>query len=132
MKEAKMYEFIKSPSDVLALKLSGSITGEDLDAIMDRVEDLFVKFDKIQLYVETHGIKSLEFSAMPHHFTRAFPLFSDLGKFGRVAVVADQAWMRVLTRLESALLPNVSYRVFEPEERKEALDWVYGKEFVAA
>jgi hypothetical protein len=132
MKEAKMFEFIKSPPDVLALKLSGSITGKDLDAIMDRVEDLFVKYDKINLYVETHGIKALEFSAMPHHFTRAFPLFSKLGKFGRVAVVADQAWMRVLTRLESALLPNVSYRVFEPEERKEALDWVYGKEFVTA
>lgn len=127
-----MYEFIKSPPDVLALKLSGSISGDDLDAIMDRVEDLIVKFPKVQFYVETHDIKGFEFSAMPHHFNRAFPLFSNLKKFERVAVVADQAWMRVLTRLESALLPYVSYRVYEPKERQEALDFAFGKEKVPA
>ena len=48
---------------------------------------------------------------MPHHFSRSFPLFGKLDRFGRVAVVADQAWVRVLTRFESAVLPYVSYRV---------------------
>jgi SpoIIAA-like len=49
-----------------------------------------------------------------------------------VAVVADQAWMRVLTRLESAMLPHISYRVYELDEREEALNWARGKELVAA
>ena len=35
----------------------------------------------------------------------------------RVAVVADQVWIRALTRIESALLPHISYRVFKPEDR---------------
>ena len=43
-----------------------------------------------------------------------------------VAVVADQAWVRVGTRLESALLPFISYQTFLPEEREEALAWVRG------
>jgi hypothetical protein len=33
-----MHKFIDSPDDVLALEVSGTITGEDLDAIMDRTE----------------------------------------------------------------------------------------------
>jgi hypothetical protein len=41
-----------------------------------------------------------------------------------VAVVADQAWVRAGTRIESALLPFVSYRVFMPAQRDEALAWV--------
>ena len=127
-----MLEFIKSPDDVLAVKLTGTITGKDLDAVMDRLEDMFVKPGKIHFYVETRGIEALQFSALPHHFNRSFPLFSKLDRFGRVAVVADQAWMRVLTRFESAVLPFVSYRVFEPEERKEALDFAFGKELVRA
>ena len=122
-----MLEFIKSPDDVLAVKLTGTITGKDLDAVMDRIEDMFVKPGKIHFYVETRGIEGLEFSALPHHLNRSFPLFSKLDRFGRVAVVADQAWVRVLTRFESAVLPFVSYRVFEPEERKEALDFAFGK-----
>ena len=127
-----MLEFIKSPNDVLAVKPTGTITGKDLDAILDKAEDIISTPAKLNFYVETKGIEGLELSAMPHHFSRSFPLFSKLDRFGRVAVVADQAWIRVLTRFESALLPYVSYRVFEPEERKEALDFAYGKELIPA
>jgi len=127
-----MHEFITSPDDVLALKISGTITGEDLDSIMDRTEEIMAKHDKIHVYVETHGIEGMQLSPLPHHMSRAFPLFGKLDRFGRVAVVSDQAWMRVGTRLESAMLPNISYRVCEPEERDEALAWALGKETVAA
>jgi hypothetical protein len=41
-------------------------------------------------------------------------------------VVADQAWVRLGTRIESVLLPFISYRVFEPDQRNEALAWVRG------
>ena len=127
-----MHKFIKSPDDVLAVELSGTITGEDLDAIMDRTDEIMAKHDKIHVYCETHGITGLQLSAMPHHMGRAFPLFGKLDRFGRVAVVADQAWMRAGTRLESAMLPNISYRVYEPEERAEALEWALGKQLATA
>ena len=127
-----MLEFIKSPEDVLAVKLTGTITGKDLDMILDRVEDIVVKPRKIHFYVETKGIEGIELSALPHHFNRSYPLFSKLDRFGRVAVVADQTWVRVLTQFESALLPFVSYRVYEPEERKDALDFAFGKELIPA
>jgi hypothetical protein len=126
-----MHEFIPSPDDVLALRISGTVTGDDLEPIMDRTEAIMAKHDKIHVFVETQGIDGLQLSAMPHYLNRAFPLFGKLGHFGRVAVVADQAWMRVATRLESAVLPNISYRVFEPAQRAEALDWAVGKKIVA-
>jgi hypothetical protein len=58
---------------------------------------------------------------------RAMPLFGRLNRFGRVAVVADQAWVRVGTRVESAVLPHISYRTYMPQERHEALEWVVGR-----
>jgi len=126
-----MHELLKSPDDVLAVKLSGTITGEDLDAIMDRTDEIMAKHDKIHVYCETHGVEGLQLSAMPHHMSRAFPLFGKMNRFGRVAVVSDQAWMRAGSRLESAMLPNVSYRVCKPEEREEALAWALGEPAVA-
>ena len=127
-----MHKFLNSPDDVLALEISGTITGEDLDAIMDRTEAIMARHDKIHVFVETRDIEGMQLSALPHHMSRAFPLFSKLDRFGRVAVVSDQAWMRVGTRLESAFLPNISYRVCKPEERDEALQWALGREKVAA
>jgi hypothetical protein len=118
-----MLEFIESPDDAITLKISGAINGKDLDSIMDRLDAVMERHDKVHMFVETQGISSLELASLPHYFSRAMPLFGKLNRFGRVAVVSDQAWIRVGTRIESAILPFINYRVFEPTERDEALAW---------
>jgi len=120
-----MLEIIASPDDVIALKISGSIKGQDLDTIMDRLDAVMSSHDKVHVFVETHGIAGLELASLPHYFGRAMPLFGKLNHFGRVAVVADQAWIRVGTRMESAMLPMISYRTYEPDQRDTALTWVF-------
>lgn len=121
-----MLEELDSVDDVLAIRVSHKITGADLDAIMDRLDALMAKHDKTHVFVETHAIDGLELTSLPGYIGRALPLFGKLDRFGRVGVVADQGWIRAGTRLESALLPNIKYRVYEPDERAEALAWVTG------
>jgi hypothetical protein len=127
-----MLKFLKSPDDVLAVTYTGHITSKDLDAAVDKLETMLAKPGKIHFFIEMRKLDGIELSAMPRHISRSLPLFGKLDRFGRVAVVADQAWMRVLTRLESAMVPHVHYRVYEPSEREEALNWARGKELVAA
>ena len=127
-----MHEFIDSPDDVIALKVSKKISGDDLSAIMDRLDSVMASHDKVHVFVETHDIDGIEVTAMPSYMARAMPLFGKLDRFGRVAVVADQAWIRAGTRLESAMLPNISYRVYMPEERDDAFAWASGKGSAAA
>ena len=121
-----MVDFIPGPDDAVALRISGKITGSDLDAIMGRLDEVMASNERVHIYVETHSIDGIELTGLPSYMTRAMPLFGKLGRFGRVAVVADQAWVRAGTRLESALLPDISYRTYMPEERDEALAWVLG------
>ena len=119
-----MLEMIDSPDDVIALRVSRKITGGDLEIIMDRLDEVMTKHPKVHVFVETRSIDGIEISSLPSYMSRALPLFGKLDRFGRVAVVADQAWVRVGTRMESALLPNISYRTYLPKEREEALAWV--------
>ena len=121
-----MLTILDSADDVLAIEVSGKIVGSDLDAIMDALERAMANHDKVHVFVETRAIGGLELSSLPGYMARALPLFGKLHRFGRVAVVADQAWVRAGSRLESALLPNISYRVYLPNERNEALAWVKG------
>ena len=121
-----MIGMLPSPDDVIALRISSKIAGDDLEAIMDRLDAVMAAHDKVHVFVETRGIDGIELAGLPSYAKRAMPLFGKLGRFGRVAVVADQAWVRVGTRLESALLPFISYQTFLPEEREEALAWVRG------
>ena|SRR5687768_17534434 len=119
-----MHSMIDAPNDVIALRVSGKIRGSDLDAIMDRLGAVMAAHDKVHVFVETQGIEGIELNGLPSYMQRAMPLFGKLDRFGRVAVVADQAWIRAGTRLESALLPSIRYRVYMPDEREEALAWV--------
>lgn len=119
-----MLDFIESPDDVLAVTLSGTITEADLQAVMNRVDHILATHPTIHVFTETRQIDGITLTGLPAHFAHALPLFGKLARFGRVAVVADQAWMRAATRLESAMLPNISYRVVEPDERDAALAWV--------
>ena len=43
-----------------------------------------------------------------------------LSQMDRVALVADPAWIRVIARIESHLVPGIDYRVFKREEAAEA------------
>ena len=121
-----MLELLDARDDVIAVRVSHKITGSDLDLIMDRLESAMSRHEKVHVFVETQSIDAIEVSSLPSYAARAWPLFGKLKRFGHVAVVADQAWVRVGTRLESALLPNISYRTYRPEERNEAFAWVTG------
>jgi hypothetical protein len=121
-----MHHFLDGPADVLAVELSGTITEEDLDAIMDRADDILAHHSQMHVFVQTERIGGIQLSGLAHHLGRSVPMLGHLHRFGRVGVVADQLWMRVATRIESALLPYVSYRVFDVDKRDEALAWVKG------
>ena len=127
-----MLEELDSVGDVLAVRVSHKITGTDLDRIMDRLDRLMANHGKIHVFVETHAIDGIELTSLPGYIARALPLFGKLDRFGRVGVVADQAWIRAGTRLESAILPNSKYRGYEPDERAEALAWVTGVDATSA
>lgn len=119
-------DILDTPDDVLAVSLSDRITGDELDRIMDRLDAIMAHHDKVHVFVQTHSIDGIELKGLGAYMTRAMPLLGKLNRFGRVAVVADQAWIRAATRLESAVLPFISYRVFEPQDRDAALAWVSG------
>jgi len=122
-----MLQFLDSADDVIALNISEKVTSADLDVIMDRLDAAMARHDKVHLFIETRSIDGIELAGLAAHIGRAMPLFGKLKQFGRIAVVADQMWLRAATRLESALLPFVSYKVYMPDQRAAALAWVEGK-----
>ncbi len=121
-----MHDFIAAAGDVVAVTVSDKLSSADLSAMMDRIEAAMAAHEVIHVYVETRSLDGIEIAGFGAHVARAMPMLGKLRRFGRVAVVADQAWVREGSRLESALLPGVSYRVFLPSERNEALAWVRG------
>ena len=121
-----MLEFLESAANVIAIRVGGRIESADLDSILDRLEPMLERPDKVHVFVETRTITGIAVDGLAAYTMRAMPLLGRLNKFGRVAIVADQAWVRWGAKLESAILPFISYRTFTPDERDEAYAWVNG------
>ena len=122
-----MLAFHDASDDVVALTVSERLAGADLDALLAMLDDRLARFPKVHVFVEVKAVGGVDFSGLASHATGALPLLGRLGQFGRVAVVADQAWLRAVTRAKSAILPFISFRVFEPHRSAEALGWVKGE-----
>jgi hypothetical protein len=122
-----MIEYLESAGDVLALRCHGKLEGTELDTLIDRLDAALQLNDKTHVFAEMQAFGGFDLSHLPHYLERALPMLRQLERFGRVAVVSESAWLRALTRLESALLPHVSYRTFTPDEREQALAWVEGR-----
>lgn len=120
----QMLTFIDSADDIIAVKVANQITTRDLQDAMDRIDAALAKHAKVHFFVETEGIDGIELSGLSSILARAMPLFGELPRFDRIAVVADQTWVRMWARIESAILPFISYRIFTPDQREAALAWV--------
>ena len=108
------FETIPSAQDVIAVRVEGKLEHKELQAIMDLVERTIAINDKTHIFVEVGNFRGMELRLLLDDIARAMPILKKLKRFGRVAVVSDQKWIRAMARIESALLPNISYEVFEP------------------
>ena len=122
-----MLEFLNAPEDVIAVRIGGRLTDAELTQIVERVETSIEAREKTHIYMEVEDLSGLDLGALARHLPRGAAMLGKLGRFGRIAVVSDQRWIRAWTRLESALRPGISYELFMPDEKAQALAWVEGR-----
>lgn len=120
-----MIAYLPAEGDVIACRIVERLSEAELEQLAHRVERSLEHKAQTHLFVEIVGLKSVAIDG--DYLGRAWNMLRRRDRFGRIAVVSDQAWVRWATRIESALIPNLSYEVFLPEERERALAWVKGE-----
>ena len=122
-----MIETLQSKPDVIAIRIRDRLVLSDLDPVIDRIEASLRDRDKTHVFAEFEHLHSLEAKGIGSYLGRAMAMLGKLDRFGRIAAVADQSWIRWAARVESALLPGIRYETFTSAERDRALAWVEGR-----
>lgn len=119
-----MIEFLSRKDDVVACRLSKEITPADTAMLTHEMELAFETNAVTHFYYEID--KFLEFStdSVTHGLRQALAMLAHRQELGRVAVVSDDPVIRGIWKIESALLPRLSYRTFKQSQRDEALTWI--------
>ena len=119
-----MIEVLPSPANVVAVKLTGTMTAEDFDVIIDEVENKLARYQKLGILLDLAGFSDFTHEAARKDVRYDMSKLLQLNRFPREALITERQWMISLAKLVSPLLPFIAIRTFHPDEREEAMAWV--------
>lgn len=88
--------------DVIALSVGGRIEKDEIELAFRLLDEAFARDGKVHIFVEVLGLESIASDALFYDVRHVFHYLARLRQFGRIAIVADQNWVRVVSRIESA------------------------------
>lgn len=118
-----MIEILPAPSHVLSLRLSGTVTREDLERVIADLEGRLRRHDRIGVVADLTGFQDMGLRAGLKDLSYSFGMIREWSRFPREAVITDKQWVRTILGLVEPLIPFVTVRVFAPEEQAAALAW---------
>ncbi|WP_206452847.1 SpoIIAA family protein [Aurantimonas marina] len=118
-----MFAQLAAPEHVLAFRLSGKVTGDDIARYKTLLEAMLKAHDAISLCVDITGLSDMEGDALIAGMKADLELLSHLRQFRRGALISDKEWPRALTGFFGPLFPNFEMKSFAPEQYDEALKW---------
>jgi hypothetical protein len=107
-------------SPVVEIAVEGRITDAELKASIERMRDDLERNGKSRVIEVIQNFTGMEPQALWTDVKLGVPLAN---KVSRVAVVADQAWIRAATHL-GRFFTSAELKVFEPAQLEEARAWI--------
>jgi ketosteroid isomerase-like protein len=121
--EAGMLEVLPAPETVVAIRVTGQVTEEDVERAIQIIEAALARQPRIAILAEVE-ISGLTAGAFARRLTYGISKFRDIKRFPRAAIVTNQEWLRRIAWVQDRILPWVEVRTFSPSEREEAVTWV--------
>jgi len=112
--------------------VEGRVTKEDIREAFSRMAELMDANDKVDMLADVRAGVHIELAAIGEEMRHLSQVGRMLAKMDRVALVADQAWIRAAGRIESHLLPSIDYRVFDRDQAAEARAFVLRQDETAS
>ncbi|MCW5956945.1 MAG: STAS/SEC14 domain-containing protein [Pyrinomonadaceae bacterium] len=122
-----MIEILESPKYLVAMKVSGNLTADDVAAAYKAVEDALKEHERISFFAEVEDTIGITLDGLVKDFIQVISHFGKMSKYYRASVVTDKGWIATMARVEGLVFSSIDVRVFEPAERAKAFAWASEK-----
>ena len=119
--------FIEAPQPndrVLAAKIDGRLTAEDMGALVRRLQPIVDRGEKALLYVDMENYEGYELGVVTEKLKHIGMLWKAFDKY---AVVGDKRWIEIWIKIVNPLSPQ-QIRHLYPEKTDEAWAWLLASE----
>jgi len=126
MSESGM-QFIEPPQPddrVVALKIDGELTTEDMKTLIERFRAIADRGEKARIFIEVESYEGWELGVATEKLKNIGMLWKS---FDRYAFVGDQRWIEIWVKIIDPITPQ-HFRHFTPDKTDEAWAWLLGSE----
>ena len=109
---------------IIAYRLGGKITEEEMTAALDIFREKIEKGEKLFVYQEVVSIGGAEVDAMIEKFRFFKELGFNFSHFSKIAVVTHSKWLHKIVDLEDKIFKNVEMKGFPAEEKDKAIEFL--------
>lgn len=106
---------------VIGVRISGKITRPEFDSMVEKLEAVLAKHDKVRVYVELESFGGVAMDTLLEDLKFGICHWNDVE---RKVVVSDADWVRRLGGLSSRLFSNIQVQVFERDQIDQAKVWI--------
>lgn len=118
-----MIEILNSAKHLVAVKLSGSLTAEDVAKVYRTAEAKLKENERVSFFAEIDDSVALTFEGVVKDVTEGVKRLGSFSKYYRAAVVTDKGWLGAMARVEGLVFSSVDVRVFPTSDRNKAFAW---------
>lgn len=118
-----MYIQLTSPDHVIAMHLSGKLTGNDIKKYKIILDEKLSNHNHLSVVVDFTGLSDMNADALVEGTMADLELLSHINQFTRFAFITDKEWPQVLVGFMTSIFPTVEMKVFPHGESDEALKW---------
>ena len=122
----------KSPDNVLAIRLSGTVEKSDIEHMEEAFKDKLDAEDRFGLVVDMIDWSDITGDAIAEDTKFEFGLLGKLSRFPRTALVSDKQFPQAIAKFLDPLFPTVEIRTFTAKERDRAVGFASELTEVAA
>lgn len=118
-----MFEKIHAPDNVLAFRMSGTISAADVGRYRETARWALAGGGDIGICCDLTGLADIEAAAMLPGLLADFAVWRHVGRIKRLAMVSDKQWPGGMVGLLGAWLPTPEMRAFAAHEGDLAVRW---------
>jgi hypothetical protein len=122
-----MIELLESPKHLVALKISGQITADDVTRAYEATNIALKENERVSFFGEIEDSLTFTWEGLYKDLSEAFGQFGKLKHYYRAAVVTDKSWLGALARVEGLVFSSIDVRVFPKSDRDKAFAWASEK-----
>lgn len=121
-----MHRITRSAPDRLDLEFDGPIDRDGMRALLDELLRASEGLEHGRMLYRIRDFEWPSLGAMGEEIARMPEMLRLARRFERIAVLADEGWIRGFSRVEGALMPGLELRAFEMADEDRAEAWLAG------